>query len=70
MDRFSAESLMQRDYDRVKLHITVMNTLFRKEPSGACLPTNTQGRARGGQKDRESFDATNVLKVSCNMHRV
>jgi hypothetical protein len=26
--------LMRREYDRVKLHLTLINTLFRKEQGG------------------------------------
>lgn len=35
VERFVASGLMLREWDRVKLHATVMNTLFRKDPSGA-----------------------------------
>ncbi len=62
VDTFSTAGLMTREYDRVKLHITVMNTLMRKDPSGALVP-NQDGK-RGPMKDRESFDATQVLRVS------
>lgn len=34
VERFVASGLMLREWDRVKLHATVMNTLFRKDPSG------------------------------------
>lgn len=34
VDRFVASGLMLKEWDRVKLHATVMNTLFRKDPSG------------------------------------
>ena len=61
MDKFSTAGLMTREYDRVKLHITVMNTLMRKDPSGALVPS--QGGKRGALKDRESFDANKVLQV-------
>ncbi|GFS24023.1 activating signal cointegrator 1 complex subunit 1 [Elysia marginata] len=50
--------LMQKEYERVKLHATVMNTLFRKEPSDSESPR----LARGQRKTRESFDARSVLK--------
>ena len=58
VDWFFRGGLMQRDYDRIKLHITVMNTLFRKDPSGTGLQ-----QEEGGSRERESFDATNVLQV-------
>lgn len=34
VERFVASGLMLKEWDRVKLHATVMNTLFRKDPSG------------------------------------
>jgi hypothetical protein len=33
MMRFVEANLAQRQYDRVKLHLTVMNSLFRNDPS-------------------------------------
>lgn len=59
VDRLTSTGLMQREYDRVKLHATVMNTLFRKDSSGTDERRNFSGK---GSKARESFDATNVLK--------
>ena len=56
VDKFCAARLMQREFERVKLHVTVMNTLFRQDPSGTSVPQR-------GQKVRESFNAANVLKV-------
>ena len=61
VDRFVSANLMQRQYERVKLHITVMNTLFRKDPSGASVPQ--QRHPRGPLKDRESFNASSILQV-------
>ncbi|KAL5004729.1 hypothetical protein ScPMuIL_018185 [Solemya velum] len=57
-DKFVSSNLMQKDYDRVKLHVTVMNTLFRKDPSG----TTVAKVHREPIRDRESFDASNILK--------
>ncbi|XP_063817534.1 activating signal cointegrator 1 complex subunit 1 isoform X2 [Pseudophryne corroboree] len=34
MQRFLGSGLMLRDWDKVKLHATVMNTLFRRDPLG------------------------------------
>lgn len=34
VEHFVSEGLMVREWDRVKLHGTVMNTLFRKDLSG------------------------------------
>ena len=61
VDKFVSANLMQRQYERVKLHITVMNTLFRKDPSGASAPQ--QRNPRGPVKDRESFNASSILQV-------
>ena len=64
VDKFVSSGLMHRDYDRVKLHVTVMNTMFRKDPSGTADAAPTRGGPRSGMKERESFDASNVLRVS------
>jgi len=65
-ERLSRSGVMQANHGegRVKLHVTVMNTLFRKDPSAASLPqTESTGPAGGrGRSDRESFDASQVLK--------
>ena len=68
VDKFCASGLMQRDFERVKLHITVMNSLMRKDPTGASEPHRNRQNDRQNErqpmmKDRESFDAANVLKV-------
>lgn len=39
-----------------------MNTLFRKDTSGTAVPR--QQKSRSLNKDRESFNATPVLKVN------
>ncbi|XP_043087092.1 activating signal cointegrator 1 complex subunit 1 [Puntigrus tetrazona] len=54
---FSAAGLMERE--RVKIHGTVMNTLFRKDPSAE----DKGASARPGAKEREAFDARNVLQM-------
>lgn len=61
VDKFVSANLMQRQYERVKLHITVMNTLFRKDPNGASAPQRRN--PRGPLKDRESFNASSILQV-------
>ena len=64
VDKFSASGFMQREFERVKLHITVMNSLMRKDPTGTVEPRrNRQHERQPLMKDRESFDAANVLKV-------
>ncbi|XP_052783371.1 activating signal cointegrator 1 complex subunit 1-like isoform X2 [Mya arenaria] len=59
VDRFETSGLLQRDHDRVKLHVTVMNTIFRKDPTGTTEPYKQQDR---GRKERESFNATRTLQ--------
>jgi activating signal cointegrator complex subunit 1 len=54
-DRLTLTGIMQKSYDRVKLHVTVMNTLFRKEPEGVVFQQKISSR--------EPFDASNILKV-------
>ncbi|XP_021253801.1 activating signal cointegrator 1 complex subunit 1 isoform X3 [Numida meleagris] len=62
VERFVASGLMLREWDRVKLHATVMNTLFRKDPSGAEERSNTV-TGKSSFKERESFNGRNVLKL-------
>lgn len=66
VEKFTSAGYMQRERDRVKLHVTLMNTLMRKDPSGAALPRQQGGR-RGEFKERESFDASNVLRVCLHL---
>uniref|UniRef100_A0A8C9F609 Activating signal cointegrator 1 complex subunit 1 n=1 Tax=Pavo cristatus TaxID=9049 RepID=A0A8C9F609_PAVCR len=63
VERFVASGLMLREWDRVKLHATVMNTLFRKDPSGAEERSSTV-TGKSSFKERESFNGRNILKVS------
>ncbi|KAJ8365717.1 hypothetical protein SKAU_G00145480 [Synaphobranchus kaupii] len=58
VERFVAAGLMFREWDRVKLHGTVMNTLFRRDPSAE----DKGGSGRPSVKDREAFDARSILK--------
>ncbi|XP_068113876.1 activating signal cointegrator 1 complex subunit 1 isoform X2 [Hyperolius riggenbachi] len=61
MQKFLSSGLMLKEWDRVKLHATVMNTLFRRDPLAEERSTVSPGKH--GQRERESFDARNVLKV-------
>ncbi|XP_038051145.1 activating signal cointegrator 1 complex subunit 1-like [Patiria miniata] len=62
VDRFVSAGLMQRDYDRVKIHVTLINTLFRKEPDAEDGSKRVKGRREGGaERVREAFDATRIL---------
>jgi len=60
VERFVSSGIMLREYDRVKLHITVMNSLMRKDPSDAI---SNRTSTRSGTADRESFDATLLMQV-------
>uniref|UniRef100_A0A8C9F650 Activating signal cointegrator 1 complex subunit 1 n=1 Tax=Pavo cristatus TaxID=9049 RepID=A0A8C9F650_PAVCR len=62
VERFVASGLMLREWDRVKLHATVMNTLFRKDPSGAEERSSTV-TGKSSFKERESFNGRNILKL-------
>ena len=64
VDKFVSVGLMKREYDRVKLHVTLMNTLMRKDPNDAFVSRGFD--RRGIMKDRESFDANGVFRV-CNV---
>lgn len=50
-----------RQYDRVKLHMTLINSLFRKEDSGI---SDNETSARTGSKldHRETFDARPIFQ--------
>lgn len=56
MEKFISSGLSKRQFDKVKLHATVMNTLLRQDPSGTSEPNRDQ------TKNRESFDARQILK--------
>ncbi|XP_041350250.1 activating signal cointegrator 1 complex subunit 1-like [Gigantopelta aegis] len=60
VDKFTSLGLMQHQYDRVKLHVTVMNSLMRKEPT--AVERTRHERGTGSGKQRESFDASKILK--------
>jgi len=55
VDRFVEAGLMKRDYDRIKFHVTLMNTLFRKDKNDVG-DANEPG-------NRESFDARTILNL-------
>ncbi|NXT81070.1 ASCC1 protein, partial [Zapornia atra] len=66
VERFVASGLMLKEWDRVKLHATVMNTLFRKDPSAEEQSTTMAGKS--SFKERESFNAQNILKLFENFY--
>ncbi|XP_077206567.1 activating signal cointegrator 1 complex subunit 1 isoform X2 [Paroedura picta] len=65
MDRFLTSGLMLKEWDRVKLHATVMNTLFRRDPSADEQSTATTSKSFKG---RESFDGRNIMKLFENFY--
>ncbi|XP_078613187.1 activating signal cointegrator 1 complex subunit 1-like [Branchiostoma floridae x Branchiostoma japonicum] len=69
VEKFVSAGLTEREYDRVKLHATAMNTLFRKDPSASPDKTDRKVAGKGRPlKDRESFDARNVLEIFGDFH--
>ncbi|XP_033963372.1 activating signal cointegrator 1 complex subunit 1 [Pseudochaenichthys georgianus] len=57
VEHFVSAGLMVREWDRVKLHGTVINTLFRKDSV-----EDAGGPGRQTMSEREAFDARNILK--------
>uniref|UniRef100_H2ZR33 K Homology domain-containing protein n=1 Tax=Ciona savignyi TaxID=51511 RepID=H2ZR33_CIOSA len=55
---FTDAELSGKQYDRVKLHATLLNTTFRKVEGAKAT--------RGGGRMRESFDATKILTAFRN----
>ncbi|XP_053269301.1 activating signal cointegrator 1 complex subunit 1 [Pleuronectes platessa] len=58
VEHFVSAGLMVREWDRVKLHGTVINTLFRRDTTGE----DTGSSRRQTTNEREAFDARNILK--------
>ncbi|XP_012686590.2 activating signal cointegrator 1 complex subunit 1 [Clupea harengus] len=58
VEHFVAVGLMVREWERVKLHGTVMNTLFRKDHSAEDKGSHGKQNTKG----REAFDARNILQ--------
>lgn len=56
---FVSAGLMERERDRVKIHATVMNTLFRRDPSAE----DRGAPARANPRDREAFNGKNILQM-------
>jgi len=68
VDIFVSTRLMKREYDQVKLHVTVINTRLRKDATGGTGMAARGGHGTGGgfrrHTERESFSASRVLDVS------
>ncbi|XP_018554770.1 activating signal cointegrator 1 complex subunit 1 [Lates calcarifer] len=58
VEHFVSTGLMVREWDKVKLHGTVINTLFRKDSTAE----DSGSTGRQTTSEREAFDARNILK--------
>ena len=77
VNKFVSAGLMRREYDRVKLHLTVMNSLFRKKDASESNdsledPLASYDRRQIGPSSRlssrETIDAREVLKSFQTRH--
>lgn len=55
LNRFVEAGLSKRQFDRVKLHVTIMHSLLRQDTSGPEVEHSEE------DKKRKSFDARNIL---------
>ncbi|XP_070539083.1 activating signal cointegrator 1 complex subunit 1-like [Ptychodera flava] len=62
VEKFVSSGLMQKEYEKVKLHCTVMNTLFRKDPAAGGVH-GSKSHGQRDMKERESFDARKILST-------
>ena len=74
VEKFSNSGLMKKEYDRVKLHVTLLNTLFRRDAGDLgdrnltkvciffCAKQCHRFEATLFQ-ERESFDAREILET-------
>ncbi|XP_060262584.1 activating signal cointegrator 1 complex subunit 1 isoform X4 [Ovis aries] len=63
LERFQASGLIVKEWNSVKLHATVMNTLFRKDPNAEGRYNLYTADGKYIFKERESFDGRNILKL-------
>lgn len=61
MFRFVDSGLSKKQFDRVKLHATIMNSLLTKDNDND--PGGEQQQQQKSLKERESFDARNILNL-------
>lgn len=64
VDKFVSKGLMKREYDRVKLHATVMNTKQRDNPDEQAPAKKSRSDVPPRFKKRISFDAKKIITVS------
>ena len=66
LDRLNEEllktGLTKQKFDKLKLHVTVMNSLLRRDDTG-ILEAQKTARGRVKNSERESFDATKILRL-------
>lgn len=66
LDRLNEEllntGLLKQKFERIKLHVTLMNSLLRKDDTG-ILEAQKTSRGRVKNQERESFDAKNILRL-------
>ena len=68
VEKFVSAGLMVKQYDRVKLHLTLINSLFRKDDAGICDNEIGQKKRDGRRGEdrpliRESLDAQPILEL-------
>ncbi|CAF0792893.1 unnamed protein product [Didymodactylos carnosus] len=61
-DMMLSTGLMKQQFERIKLHVTIMNSLLRKDHTGILQAQKTTG-GRVKFSDRESFDAKTILRL-------
>eukprot|EP00118_Oscarella_pearsei_P001944 m.8956 g.8956 ORF g.8956 m.8956 type:complete len:344 (+) comp20998_c0_seq2:30-1061(+) len=61
VDVFTRAGLMEQEWDRVKLHATLMNSKFRKGDADDAIVMEMRSHHRG--RSRESFDAVAILET-------
>ena len=66
LDRLNEElsntGLTKQKFERLKLHVTLMNSLLRKDDTG-ILEAQKTARGRVKNPERESFDAKKILRL-------
>jgi activating signal cointegrator complex subunit 1 len=66
LDRLNEEllntGLIKQKFERIKLHVTLMNSLLRKDDTG-ILEAQKTVRGRVKNQERESFDAKKILRL-------
>lgn len=61
-EELSKTGLTKQKFERLKLHVTLMNSLLRKDDTG-ILEAQKTARGRVKNPERESFDAKKILRL-------